>query len=220
VNSGQPTAQLVATDSTGVWAREIIQKWRTLTDDALEPNVFYSPEILLPALKHLKGDRDVRVFLLWEDQPLTSKLVGLAPVSPDRRGGRIRLPNLSTWIHLHAFLGTPLVALGYEVPFWEKFREAVAKAWWGGFIRIRSTSPDGPVGRALLEQCQASGTGHLLLRQKIRAFLNVPDDADEYWKKQLRKKKHKDFQRQRNRLSELGDLTFETARPGSTLSWP
>jgi hypothetical protein len=215
VDSAQPTAQLVATDAAGMWAREIVEKWRTLTDDALEPNVFYSPEILLPALKHLKGDRDVRVFLLWEDRPLTSRLVGLAPVSPDHRVGHMRLPNISTWLHLHAFLGTPLVMPGYAATFWSKFREALSQAWWGGLIRINSTSPKGPVGLALLEQCRTTATRHLLLRQKERAFLSVPDDADGYWQTQLRGKKRGDLNRQRKRLSELGILTFDTTTPTS-----
>ena len=64
--SASPAAQFVPAGPDGVWARPILERWRELTDAAAEPNVFYAPALLLPALKHLKGDREVRVFLLWE----------------------------------------------------------------------------------------------------------------------------------------------------------
>ena len=49
-----------------------VVEWRRLASAALEPNPFYEPALMLPALRSLRGETKVEVVL--------SERVGIAPV--------------------------------------------------------------------------------------------------------------------------------------------
>ena len=208
-----PVASLIVPDPDGRWAEALIAPWRDLAEAAVEPNAFFGPDLLLPALRHLAEGRDVRIFALWEGMPETSRLLALVPVAPQRSFGRLRAPNVATWLHPHAFLGTPLVRPGHEAAFWAAFVPLVARTWWGGLIQIRRIDRDGPLARALDHVDLPAPP--MILREADRAFLTVPPEAEPYLEAQLRGKKRKELRRQRRRLGELGELTFTafTSRP-------
>ncbi len=83
---------------------DVRRRWRALADRAAVANPFLSPEMLLPALRHLPEGRDVRL-LVVED----SQLRLLVPVVVSRHWRRVPVPALHTWLHPNLFLGTPLV---------------------------------------------------------------------------------------------------------------
>ena len=205
--TNQPIASLIVPDIGGRWAAEVVAPWRALAEAAVEPNAFYGPDLLLPALRHLTEGRDVRIFTLWDGAPGASQLLALAPVAPQTSFGRLRAPNVATWLHPHAFLGTPLVRPGHEAAFWAAFVPLIARTWWGGLIQIRRIDRDGPVARALDHADLPAPP--MILRETERAFLTVPPEAEPYLEAQLRGKKRKELRRQRRRLGELGTLTFE-----------
>jgi CelD/BcsL family acetyltransferase involved in cellulose biosynthesis len=82
----------------------IVPAWEALARDACEPNPFYEHWMLLPALRAF-GGQDVRVVLVWRGEQL-------AALFPFRRLARYKgLPAsaLTSWLHAHCLLGTPLV---------------------------------------------------------------------------------------------------------------
>lgn len=206
--AGNRFATMILPGTDGSWAADLIPAWRDLAEAAIEPNAFFGPDILVPALTHLKRGRDVRLFTMWDGPPGASTLLALAPVSPETSFGRLRAPNVATWLHPHAYLGTPLVRPGYEDAFWATFVRLIGETWWGGMIQLRRIDRDGPLAQALDRTPLPSRP--MVLREADRAYLTVPDDAETYLETQLRGKKRKELRRQRRRLSELGDLTFST----------
>lgn len=199
-------SELIAPDAEGLWAASIVENWRHLAKIAVDPNAFFGPDVLLPALRHLKGDKDIRIFKLWHGDAL----VGLVPLGPERFS-RAKLPSVSAWLHDQAFLGTPLVAPGAETAFWEHLRFAAAETWWGGILRIGRANYDGKVIAALHQHAKEAGTSLSVLRTFERAFLDTPDDSLGYQTQHIRGKRRKEWRRQRNRLAETGDLTFSTS---------
>ncbi|RYE53161.1 MAG: hypothetical protein EOP20_13820, partial [Hyphomicrobiales bacterium] len=92
-----------------------VAAWDTLTDRASEPNPFYESWYLLPSLRNLSADGDIR-FLRFE---LGGRLAGLLPVVRPSRYYRYPFPHLANWLHPNMFCGAPLVAQGCEVAFWQ-----------------------------------------------------------------------------------------------------
>ena len=199
-------SELIVPDAQGMWAKGLDDKWRHLTKIAVDPNAFFGPEVLLPALEHLKGDQDIRIFKLWHGDAL----VGLMPLGPERFS-RAKLPSISAWLHDQAFLGTPLVAPGAEAAFWEKLCYEAARPWWGGVLRIGRANYEGKVMSALLQYTKDAGMGLSVLRTFERAFLDTPTDCLAYQTQHIRGKKRKEWRRQRRRLAEIGNLTFSTS---------
>lgn len=61
-----------------------IDAWRSLARRALEPSLFAEPELLLPALQHLPGGRQVGLMLIWQAGNGGRVLLGLMPVMSPR----------------------------------------------------------------------------------------------------------------------------------------
>jgi CelD/BcsL family acetyltransferase involved in cellulose biosynthesis len=79
-----------------------IGAWRALVANAVEPNPFFEPDLVLPAARHLPA-RDVG--LLVVEGP--AGWAACMPVTPVRLAGVAAA--LGTWRHPYCFLGTPLV---------------------------------------------------------------------------------------------------------------
>src|SRR3546814_5349871 len=51
-------------------APSMLTAWDALAADAAEPNCFYAPEMLLPAIRHLTQEKDVLLLQAWEGEEL------------------------------------------------------------------------------------------------------------------------------------------------------
>jgi hypothetical protein len=64
--------------------RDIVDAWRRLARDALEPNPFADPDYLLPALQHLPAGRQASVVCVWHWREQSRTLHGLVSVMAGR----------------------------------------------------------------------------------------------------------------------------------------
>jgi len=84
--------------------------WNDLAAAALEPNVFYEPWMLLPAIDSFGRGRELRYVLVYADQGNAPPLLcGLFPLERAVRYNGLPFPHVRLWQHKHCFLGTPLV---------------------------------------------------------------------------------------------------------------
>ncbi|MBH9536250.1 GNAT family N-acetyltransferase [Novosphingopyxis sp. YJ-S2-01] len=186
----------------------LLGRWQALADSASEPNIFYEPALLMPAIRHCRGDDDLTLFLLWEGAPDKSALIGMMPVSRSWRYRRWPFLHVANWKYANAFLGSPLVAPGAEQAFWAALIEAVQRRFWGGFLHIQGLPLDGPLAKGLRKAGYATGRRHDVVQVRPRAFILAEGrDADSYYRNAVRSKKRKELRRQRARLEELGTLT-------------
>ncbi|MCF8707272.1 GNAT family N-acetyltransferase [Rhizorhapis sp. SPR117] len=188
-------------------AAKLRPAWEALVANAAEANCFYMPAMLLPALRHLADQDDVRLIEAWRDDTL----IGLLPVAIASRHGRYPIANVTNWTHRHCFFGAPIIRKGQEIHAWEHFLSALDGADWAPhFLHLTGLDSDGANVAALQEVCARQRRGLRSIHGYARAFLKSRLSADEYWETHIRGKKRKEIRRLQKRLKELGTMTSST----------
>jgi CelD/BcsL family acetyltransferase involved in cellulose biosynthesis len=122
---------------------DLLRAWRELAAEAVEPNPFFGPEVLLPAARRLPGGDRVRLMVVRQG----ARLVLAMPVT-SARYRRIPLRTLSTWRHSYRYVGTPLLVpdtLGMAPAV---ALEALARTRRPGWLVLEQLYLDGPVASA------------------------------------------------------------------------
>ncbi|MDX3908734.1 MAG: GNAT family N-acetyltransferase [Sphingobium sp.] len=190
-------------------------RWAALAEDAAEANVFYAPDMLRPALDHLRGERNVRLIEVF-DGPL---LIGLMPVTVEPRHGRLPVSNVANWMHDHCFYGAPLIRQGAEEVAWAGILAQLDAADWApNFLHLRSIDAAGANAAALEAVCTAQARPFSELGRHDRALLRSHLSAEEYWDANVRPKKRKEIRRLQKRLGEVG--TVESRSLGDDADLP
>lgn len=194
----------------------LLAEWQDLAEHAAEPNVFYEPWMVLPALDAYGGDRDLRFLFLFEERrdgpPL---LCGFFPIErvPHFRG--LPIPCFRLWDYVHCFLGTPLVRAGRVrsviAAFLRWLRDESAEHL---LLEMPYCSADGPVHGALVARAGA-GVGRMVARSWERALFEPRTSGEAYLEEAMRTKKSKEVRRLWRRLAERGRLEIEVLSPGT-----
>jgi CelD/BcsL family acetyltransferase involved in cellulose biosynthesis len=187
-------------------------EWRDLAASAVEPNAFYSPSLLVPALNAFAADRPETVIV----RDGAGRLIGLAPIAPLRGYSRLPVPYIATWMHKHCFFAAPLVRAGAEQDFFRAFFDFAERR--GAFVRLRHLDTDGPLFAAAAAVAAETGRLTAPSARYERAMLTAPWKTDDYLALSLRGKHRKDLRRRRARLEETGDVRFETFGEGDDLA--
>lgn len=187
---------------------DFMAEWTELAAAASEPNPFYEPHLLLPALKHLVGRDNVQI-LTVRDRLMANRLVMLVPLQITATYRGIPARCARPWRHIHTFLATPLVRHGNEK---DAIRGLMTHLAADGIplLRLHHMASDGPVNAALRDIAEGADTAITTTRTFERAILKSDLDADAYLTSSISKKKRKEYGRLKRRLADEGDVTFET----------
>jgi CelD/BcsL family acetyltransferase involved in cellulose biosynthesis len=191
-----------------------VEGWRALTDRAIEPNGYYLPGWALAIDASAHGRTNVAALGAWSDAaPNAARLIGLMPAVSLWRAYKIPLPALVS-ADPYGTLCTPL--LDREMPdqaairLMSQARDAGAHA-----LILRDVALDGAVMKTFARVLERGGMRPRLLQCHARACLDASRNADELLRDALGAKKLKELRRQRHRLAEHGEVSFEVARtPG------
>jgi hypothetical protein len=188
--------------------------WRALADRALEPSGYYLPGWALAIDACARGRTKVSALGAWSDVSTAdsgvARLIGLMPVIPLWRASRLPLPALVS-ADPYGTLCTPL--LDREMPeeaalrLMSQARDAGAHA-----LILRNVALDGAVMKTFTRVLDQGGIRPRLLHSHARACLDATREADELLRDALGAKKLKELRRQRHRLAEHGEVSFEVAR--------
>jgi CelD/BcsL family acetyltransferase involved in cellulose biosynthesis len=189
--------------------RDFIAAWDALSDGAVEANPFYESWFLLPSLQQFDAAGNTKLACVWADSDRRD-LIGLMPILMGRSYGRWPVPHISNWLHHNAFLGTPLVKADAEKAFWRALLPTLdSSAAYRLFFHANGLRADGALSHALRDvaatQCRKFGQVHSM----ERALLLPGQSPDAYYEQHVRAKKRKELRRQKNRLAEIGVLSFE-----------
>ncbi len=188
------------------------EEWYMLADAAVEPNPFYHPAILEPALRHLHGNAQVKTIEAWDD---AGRLIGLLPLIAKKNHGRYPLANTANWMHGQCFYGAPLIRKGHELRAWDGILCQLDEADWAGlFLHLDGLDAEGPVANALEQYCALGDRAIRRIATHERAMLCSGLDPDAYWQKHVRAKKRKELRRLVNRLEEVGTVTHRSLASG------
>lgn len=195
--------------------REHVGPWDELSACAIEPNPFYEPWLLLPAVEAFGRGLPLSVVLVYAAsagrEPL---LCGLFPLERVPSYKTLPLRHVRLWRHLHCFLGTPLLRRSHAHACLEAFLDWLSDSRSASMMEWGRIAGDGPFYRALHEMLGRSGRRSFVSQSFERAVLRRREDAESYLRDSLSGASRKEFRRLERRLSEAGALRYEALAPG------
>ena len=195
---------------------QLIAPWTNLAERALEPNIFFHPAFMLPALTHVTGPQNLKLLLAWEKAETTTRgrLLALWPVVD--HGGLA--PSLTTWRHDYCCLGAPLLD---RAQAWAGLDAIVRHLRADGrrapIVGIEQLRRDGPFFSLVTRYIRQQGLEIEFLAQYERAVLDVTR-GESAKTNSVSSKKGKELRRQSRRLHERGSVSFGVAEQGDALN--
>lgn len=174
-----------------------ISAWRDLAARTAEPNVFFEPEVLLPAVRHLARPGAVRLAVVSDAD---GRWLACAPVKREMAWGRLRLPCLTVWTHDFSGLEVPLVDADAPGPALRALLRMLRRPLDGVFAAFTQLPGDGVVRRSLDEL--TGGSAIEVARYERAAMRRRPTFT--YMDGMTGKRRH-DLARRRRRLEERHD---------------
>lgn len=189
-----------------------LSAWRRLAAQAVDPNPFYHPEFLLPALRWLEPDpHQVRLLVLRERGSLRWSVA--APFRTLPPTVKRPLARLRAYVSRHTFFDVPLIDRRDCERAAPVFLKGITEhaAWHG--MRFLVIDREGVWARSLLEAGAQEGRCVWYDRVWNRACLDgspsLPDDLLH----ECSKSRRKSLQRAYRRLADHGPVEFRLRRP-------
>jgi CelD/BcsL family acetyltransferase involved in cellulose biosynthesis len=197
---------------------DYVERWEDLASNALEPNPFYEPWMLIPALRALARGTDVRVVLVVDRHKPGPALCGVFPIERRARYRKLPAASFRLWQHIYCALCTPLIRAGSARATIEAFADWVASQGDASLMEFNQVSGDGPFAKLLDCGLRERGTQTLAGESYSRALFLPRGSADSYIRAALRRDHRKDLKRRRRRLSEQGRLEFDSLEAGGDVN--
>ncbi|CAH2408068.1 GNAT family N-acetyltransferase [Mesorhizobium ventifaucium] len=192
---------------------DLVEELDYLCARTIEPNVFFNPRFLAPAMPRLE-DREVRLAVIRDGDEYRNRLRLLVPFSVERPATPLGVRVMRTWSSPFGPIGTPLVDRDDPVGVIEDFFAMLSrphlklpKVFVLPDIRL-----DGPVASLLATVAETRGLTLVTTGKAERPMLESEIDGDEYLKASLRSHHYREFRRLKRRLADLGRLEHLVAR--------
>jgi len=189
---------------------DYVQAWEDLAADALEPNPFYEPWMLMPALAGLAKGSDVGVVLVLTVDQGEPVLCGVFPLERRARYKGLPVAAFSMWRHIYCALCTPLIRRGSERECLDAFLDWLDAERGCALMDFNLVSGEGPFHNLLNDCLTARGRSGFVSEHHSRAILRPQENSDLYLRAALRRDHRKDCRRKTRRLAELGALEFDS----------
>jgi len=192
---------------------DLVDELDHLCARSIEPNVFFNPRFLAPAMPRLE-DKEIRLAVIRDGDAGRSRLRLLLPFSVERPPVPFAAPIMRAWANPFGPLGTPLVdhddPEGVISDFFSMMAQPHLKL--PGVFLLPDVRLDGPFA-TILGAFAASRNLTLVTVDKVeRPFLQSQLDGETYLRNALRPHHVREFRRMRRRLAETGELEYRVAR--------
>ena len=192
---------------------ELVEELDYLCTRTIEPNVFFNPRFLAPAMPRLE-DREVKLAVIRDGDEYRNRLRLLVPFSVERPAVPLGVPVMRTWSSPFGPIGTPLV--DHDDPI------GVVEDFFGMLSRPHLKLPkvfvlpdmrlDGPLASVLATVAETRGLTMVTTGKADRPVLESTLDGEAYLKASLRSHHYREFRRLKRRLGDLGKLEHLVAR--------
>jgi hypothetical protein len=192
---------------------ELVEELDYLCTRTIEPNVFFNPRFLAPAMPRLE-DREVKLAVIRDGDEYRNRLRLLVPFSVERPAVPLGVPVMRTWSSPFGPIGTPLV--DHDDPI------GVVEDFFGMLSRPHLKLPkvfvlpdmrlDGPLASVLATVAETRGLTMVTTGKADRPVLESTLDGEAYLKASLRAHHHREFRRLKRRLGDLSKLEHIVAR--------
>lgn len=187
----------------------LIEAWRELEENALQPNAFLSPNFVLPAKKYLLPDESTEIILVERKSPAGTSLIGAGVFSARQPIRLIPFVHRDAFRSTHSFATGLLIDRQYSTEAIEAIFCHLLKCSWGTLIKIGYQEI--PTENEQFFLIQEIAKHHNLSWHEYesyhRATLNPQDVGQPYIDKKL-KALQKDMNRCKRRLEEIDKTTW------------
>ena len=192
---------------------DLVEELDHLSARTIEPNVFFNPRFLAPAMPRLE-DREVRLAVIRDGNEYRSRLRLLVPYSVEKPAIPLGVPVMRTWSSPFGPLGTPLIDRDDPEGVIEDFFAMLARPHLKlpKVFVLPDMRLDGAVARMLRSVAETRGLPLVLTGAFERPFLESDLEGDDYLKSSLGNRHFKEFRRLGRRLAEQGEVEHQVAR--------
>ncbi|RWH72284.1 MAG: GNAT family N-acetyltransferase [Mesorhizobium sp.] len=192
---------------------DLVEELDYLCTRTIEPNVFFNPRFLAPAMPRLE-DREVRLAVIRDGNEYRNRLRLLVPFSVERPALPLGVGVMRTWSSPFGPIGTPLVDRDDPVGVVEDFFSMLSRPHLQlpKVLVLPDIRLDGPVASLLATVAETRGLTLVTTGKAERPMLESELDGEEYLKASLRSHHYREFRRLKRRLADLGRLEHLVAR--------
>lgn len=192
---------------------DLVEELDYLCARTVEPNVFFNPRFLAPAMPRLE-DREVRLAVIRDGDEYRNRLRLLVPFSVERPALPMGVSIMRTWSNPFGPLGTPLLDRDDPLGVMDDFLAMLARPHLKlpKVLALPDMRIDGPTASLLRTVVEARGLHLVTTGEAQRPVLQSKLDGEAYLKNALRQHHYREFARLKRRLGEMGDLQHVVAR--------
>ena len=184
-----------------------------LTHRAIEPNVFFAPRFMAPAMPRLE-DKQIRLMIMRDEDESRSRMRFLMPFSVERPGFALATPIIRAWANSFGPLGTPLLDQEAAAETLDNLFETLSRRELRlpSVLVIPLARLDGPFAGLLRAVAISRGLPIAETNIQHRPMLQSAMDGPDYLAQSLSTKHLRDRRRLRRRLAKQGSLDYHVAR--------
>jgi hypothetical protein len=192
---------------------ELVEELDYLCTRTIEPNVFFNPRFLAPAMPRLE-DREVRLAVIRDGDEYKNRLRLLVPFSIERPAVPLGVSIMRTWSSPFGPLGTPLVDRDDPEGVIEDFFAMLSRPHLKlpRVLVLPDMRLDGAVATMLGSVAETRGLPLVTTGRAERPFLESKLDGEAYLKASLKPHHYREFRRLKRRLADQGRLDHQVAR--------
>jgi CelD/BcsL family acetyltransferase involved in cellulose biosynthesis len=192
---------------------DLVEELEHLCARSVEPNVFFNPRFLAPAMPRLE-DKEIRLAVIRDGDEEKSRLRLLVPLSVEKAPMPLGVPIMRTWSSPFGPLGTPLVDSDDPVGVIEDFFTLIGRKHLQlpRVLVMPETRLDGPFASILRGFASGRELTLVTTNEEQRPFLESSLEPDDYLREALRSHHLREYRRLRRRLAEHGELEYRVAR--------
>jgi CelD/BcsL family acetyltransferase involved in cellulose biosynthesis len=192
---------------------ELVEELEYLGARAIEPNLFFNPRFLAPAMPRLE-DREVRLAVIRDGDNVRTRLRLLVPFTIERAAPPFGTSILRAWSNPFGPLGTPLVDHDDPQGVIEDFFAMLSRPHLNmpRVFALPDVRLDGPFAAILGQFAETRGLPIALVNQAERPHLKSDLDGEEYLRTTLGGRQLRELRRQKRRLADFGKLDYVIAR--------
>lgn len=192
---------------------DLIDELDHLCARTIEPNVFFNPRFLAPAMPRL-DDREVRLAVIRDGDEYRNRLRLLVPFSVERPATPLGVSVMRTWSSPFGPLGSPLIDRDDPEGVIEDFFAMLARPHLKlpKVFVLPDLRLDGAVAGMLRSVAEARALPLVITGEVERPFLESDLEGEAYLKVALSSHHYREFRRLKRRLADQGKLEHTVAR--------
>ncbi|MBB2972650.1 GNAT family N-acetyltransferase [Mesorhizobium sp. RMAD-H1] len=192
---------------------ELLEELDYLTYRTIEPNVFFNPRFLAPAMPRL-DDRQVRFMVMRDENEVRSRLRFLMPYTIERPGLTVSAPIIRAWATPFGPQGTPLIDRDDPVSVLEDLFDILSRKHlkMPEVLVLPQMRANGPVAQLIRSIAIGRNLPLTAIERVERPFLESQMEGDSYLRHAIGSHHRRDYARLWRKLAAQGNLTYSVAR--------